>query len=632
MSSFLNQQLTDVGWDALSVALGGGTLTFYKMQAGSGTIANDAAIPPMTALVAPVYDIGITSYVIEGDGQITLFGNISSEQVTTGFNFKELGVFAVIEDPVAGQGGTPAGANITAIQGTPSTQANPVVPPPSYGTPLMYSYANSYATSDYIPGAAESTDVVNTIQVTVKIDKATNVQINITAGQQFAVANIGAPSVGAGPWSYTQANVGYFKRLVAGAAMLVTEDTNTITIGQKQLTSDLDLYVANGNPDISPDFSTIQNALDYLGQFVIPTAIQARIHVSAGTYVSPNVIHVAHPNSQSITIQGPQLTMRTGTSVSIVGSANNWNLTVNGIPDTTEFAVNDWAIISNLQGVAVSHPLGCGFFKVLSKTASTVTVRAPNPKTSFSLAGTTVVNITPINVILTSSTLNQSVFSVGAQGLGLFQHIGVTSTVTPTLSMAAVFFGGTSTIKYIGVAGFNPPVNAQSDNIVHGIFSGASVSAYRCASTNNQNGISGAGNCNYTLEECASTYNKNHGIWIEAGNCTFVKTINFIGGNGGHGLVASTGGTMVVFASVPLAYVICHNNDLWGLYIANNGCLTFSTASCTLWLQNNGLTQAQKYDVNVVNYGLCAGSAGITGTRIFNSPVGTINSSGGLIN
>src|SRR4029077_14147931 len=121
----------------------------------------------------------------------------------------------------------------------------------------------------------------------------------------------------------------------------IHEDANTITIGQRQLTTDLDLYVANGNPDISPNFSSIQKALNYIGQYVIPTHIKARINVSPGTYTSPTPIVIDHPNSQSITIQGPQNATRVGTSLSITGSANNWNMTVNGISDTSQFAVND---------------------------------------------------------------------------------------------------------------------------------------------------------------------------------------------------------------------------------------------------------------------------------------------------
>src|SRR4029077_8771544 len=415
MSAFLNQRLTNVGWDALSIALGGGRLTFYKMQAGQGTIANDAAIMGMTQLVTPIVDIPINSYVIEGDGQITLFGNINSSELTTGFTFRELGVFATIEQPIGGKGGTPSGPNIQVIPQTPSTQANPVVPPPAEGTALMYSYCNSYAASDYIPGKNEATDVTNTVQVTIKIDEAQNVVINVLAGQQFSVVNIGPPSVGAGPWSYTQANVGYFKRLVPGPMTDIHEVTNTITIGQKQLTADLDLYVANGNPDISPNFSSIQKALNYLGQYVIPTAIRARINVSPGTYTSTTTIIVDHPNSQSITIQGPELTQYVGTSLSITGTAYTWNMTINGIANTGQFVVNDYVIINYVAGVTTaSHPLVCGCFKVLSKTASSVTVRVPNPKSSFSIVGAANIKIVPVSVMLTCSTKNSSVMYIGS--------------------------------------------------------------------------------------------------------------------------------------------------------------------------------------------------------------------------
>jgi hypothetical protein len=60
------------------------------------------------------------------------------------------------------------------------------------------------------------------------------------------------------------------KRLVAGAQTLITENTNTITIGQKQLTSDLDLYAANGNPDISPNFPRSKRRWIILGNTASP--------------------------------------------------------------------------------------------------------------------------------------------------------------------------------------------------------------------------------------------------------------------------------------------------------------------------------------------------------------------------
>src|SRR6266576_1406248 len=201
MPNFLNQQLTNVGWDALATALAGGKLTFFKMQAGDGTIANDSAIPTMTQLVHPVCDIGIIKYQIDGQGQIEIFGNIASAQLDAGFTFRELGIFAAIEQHIVGLGGGPP-ISFTSTPALSGVGGNVVIPDPSTGTPVMYSYCNSYANSDFIPGKGQTTDVVNTVQVYVKIDKAANITIQITAGQQMSVANIGAPTVCAGPWSY----------------------------------------------------------------------------------------------------------------------------------------------------------------------------------------------------------------------------------------------------------------------------------------------------------------------------------------------------------------------------------------------------------------------------------------------
>ena len=640
MSAFLNQQLTNVGWDALSIALGGGRLTFYKMQAGQGTIANDAAIPPMTSLVTPVCDLAITSYLYEGDGQITLFANINSKDLDAGFTFRELGVFATIENPIAGKGGTPSGPNISAIAVTPGVTANPVVPPPAEGTALMYSYCNSYAASDYIPGSGETTAVTNTVQVTIKIDQAEDVQINILAGETFSVVNIGPPSVGAGVWSYTDANVAYLKRLVAGPMTDIHEDANTITIGQKQLTSDLDLYVANGNPDISPNFSSIQKALNYLAQYIIPTTVRARIHVSAGTYTSTTPILVDHPNSRSITIQGPQNTTRTGTSLSISGSAFAWNMAVNGISDTSQFVVNDWAIINHIGGTSTpSHGLACGMFKVLSKTASSVTVRVPNPEASFSMAGTNSIKITPISVLLTNSVVNTQVMRIGSYGIGLFQYVGIIPSAVPTLTMTVFSVGGTSNLKFIGVAGWQLGFNAQGNNQVNAFFVGADCGCDSCASTYNQSGFTVSGNGNLSLVGCAATYSTLRNIWVEGtGSVDFYREPTYVAGGwvlgsgAGEGIVLNNGGTGAIIAGIPPGYVFCHKNDGPGLLCLGGGMLAFSNTTCTLWLQGNQQSVATHYDVVVQNYGLVNGSVCIIGTRIFNSPVGTINSTGGLIN
>jgi hypothetical protein len=471
------------------------------------------------------------------------------------------------------------------------------------------------------------------VQVTIKIDQAQDVQINILAGQTFSVVNIGPPSVGAGPWSYTQANVGYFKRLVAGPMTDIHEDTDTITIGQKQLLADLDLYVANGNPDISPHFSTIQKALNYLGQYVIPTSIRARVNVSPGTYTSSTATVIDHPNSQSITIQGPQNTTYTGTSLSITGSAYNWDMTIYGISDTSQFAVNYYAIIHYVGGVTnVSHALACGCHKVLAKTASSVTLRVMNPKTSFSVVGASSIVITPISVILTSDVVNIGPVYIGSYGVGLFQYMAIIASLAPTLATSAIFMAGASHLKFVGVSLWNVLLNDLGNNTCQSINAVANVACEFCAATYNQSGFVASANGSYVLRGCVSNYHSFRGIWIESGAVTFVLDPTFVGGCTREGIALANNGYGAVQGGQPMGFVLCHQNDDVGLICYGGGGLAFSSSQCNMWLQGNGLASPTHYDVVVQNYGLVNSSACITGTRIFNSPVGVINSTGGLIN
>jgi hypothetical protein len=634
MASFLNQRLTNVGWDALSTALGGGRLTFYKLQAGDGTIANDDAILAMTGLKQPVCDIGITKYQIEGDGQITLFGNIVSDQLDAGFTFRELGVFATIEPPVGGKGGTPSGSAFQVAVAPPSVdlRSNPVVPAPTPGTALMYSYANAYAYSDYIPGKTDSTGVVNTIQVTVKIAEAENVQVTITAGQTLEVANIGAPSVGAGPWSYTAANIAWLKRLKEGPLIDITEDANTITIGQRVLTSDLDLYVANGNPDISPNFSSIQKALDYLGQYLIPVPIQARIHVSRGFYYSDNLIWCNHPNGQAITIQGPQNATQNATGFSITGSANNWSVTCTGIANTSQFVVGDWAM---LYGMGLNHAnngIVAGFYRVTAKTASSVTVQNRLWKTSFATTSTGL-EITPISVLLLRNQINESVIQFGAYGVGTFQYIGMIPNVAPDGSrpMSAVNITGDGYFNYVGIAGFQGTLSSTSQNVIRALAANGNLYLKHCAATYNMCGfVVSVGSI--ALDGCSVTDCWFRGLWCETGSFSVIYSATYCCGNN-QGVVISSNGNIGIVATYPNPGVLyIYRNDGWGIWVTHGGGMNFTSSICWVYVFQNNLSTTPQYDVVASNFGKVSSSAQISGSRIFNLPVGTVGANGGLIN
>ena len=411
----------------------------------------------------------------------------------------------------------------------------------------------------------------------------------------------------------------------------ITEDTDTITIGQRQLTADLDLYVANGNPDISPNFSTIQNALNYLGQWIIPTTIRARINVSAGEYISPDAIVVDHAGAQSITIQGPVTNTVAGTSVTITGSASNWSLRVNGISDTSQFVVNKWAIINVGNATSGNQTLLHGFFRVTAVAASSVTVLVPNPKASFSVTGTTTVAITPINAILKRSLVNGNVVNIGAYGIRLFQYIGVLPGVQPTLAMNAVFIGGSSNLVSVGIAGFNMAFNTNADNLQAACLAAGTCHCDACAVSNNQHGFMAGTGGHYLFRGCAFSYNNNIGLYLEGGSARFIYEASHLGGNY-RAMHCAGNGSIGLVATVPPAYVLVEYNDHWGLLLYSGGSLTFSSTACILNMYQNGLSQPTHYDVVAQNYGLASGSVCITGSRIFNSPVGVIKITGGLIN
>jgi hypothetical protein len=627
MAAFLNQQLTDAGWDALSAAAGGGRLTFYKMQAGSGAIVNDAAIPPMTQLVAPVTDIGITKYEIDGKGQITLYGNIASVNLPAGFTFTELGVFAAIEQPVAGLGGSPMPPSIVT---TPPTTVTPDIPDPSAGTPVMYSYCNSYELSDYIPGSGETTDVVNTIQVTVRIDKAVTPVVNITAGQQLSITNIGPPEVGAGPWSYTQANVAYLKRLVQGPGILLLEDADTITVEQKQLTADLDLYVANGNPDISPNFSTLQNAIDYLGQFLIPTTIKARINMSGQTFNTAQRIILNHPNAQNITIQGPQNPALTGTSItSITGSAYNWSVTFGGFTDTSSVAVGNYAIVDRINATAANNEgLVTGFFLVTAVTAATITVKVPYSKASLPVSGVNSVRLTAISALIVTTVKNVGGFYASVYGISLFQYVGFVAGVIPDASLQAFACSGAASLKYVGAYGYiatNPttPVNCI------GIAAFAGVNCTSCACT--YNGIGYTGGIAF-MDGNISSHNQSRNFWMDgASNSGFYEGTSRGSASGEINLLV-TGGNNFGMGYNPKGQTVLKLQQS-----GSHGIEVYSRSSA--W-SNNYMpyanidirgTPAGYYDLCVLSMGLAIISYIITGPKLFNIPVGQLSNDGSLI-
>jgi hypothetical protein len=143
MAQFGGMKLTNAGRNILAKALTGKPLKFTKAWAGDGYPPADEEILTMTDLVKPhremeIADMSIPPYI--GTAKITVV--LSNKDMTAGFFLREIGLFA--QDP-------------------------------DTGAELLYGYANSQDTADYMPGQDGADPVYYRFDLTVIVDQAKNI-------------------------------------------------------------------------------------------------------------------------------------------------------------------------------------------------------------------------------------------------------------------------------------------------------------------------------------------------------------------------------------------------------------------------------------------------------------------------
>ena len=168
---------------------------------------------------------------------------------------------------------------------------------------------------------------------------------------------------------------------MAGDGIEILDDAltppETITIGLKKLTVDLDLYVPLAHPLGTPEtsFATIQEALDSLDAIAIPPERMATIHVYRGVHVLSSIIMVDHPQSDRIRLLGDIDPSVTITSVgATTGGAGNYSIPVN-VSSAAGIAVDDMVGITNLTGDYPAAAALHGAFLVVGVTGNTVTIQ-----------------------------------------------------------------------------------------------------------------------------------------------------------------------------------------------------------------------------------------------------------------
>jgi hypothetical protein len=305
--SLSKQEFTNAGRAMLGRAQNGETLTISKLVVGSGTVTLPDDLWPLTSLVAHQLDVDISARRDYGNGTMLVEGSFLSSEAAAAFLLREVGIMAHI----------------------------------AAETDQLYSVANVLADSpDTVDPASPS---VQAFKVKLVIDRipAANLVIQIGPSENVIGENVGADTVGPGVYKEVAANVLRFKRIAAGTGISVTEDAgqNTITVGQKVLSIDTDLYVDPTFNNVAPNFSTINNAFAYLAPFYIPSNLVARINCSANQFSES--LNIRHPQADRIQLIGATPISTNVTAINNV-DAQTFNVQV---ASATGLAVGDLVVL-----------------------------------------------------------------------------------------------------------------------------------------------------------------------------------------------------------------------------------------------------------------------------------------------
>ena len=149
MAAFPTMTLTNAGQALQTKVQAGATLTFTRIALGDGQL-NDQPISPLTALISQKASVEVDSVRVVDDSTAQASGFFSNADITTGFWWRETGLFA--QDPDNGE--------------------------------ILYGYTNAGDAGDYIP-TVEDTRIEKYIFCSIAVANATTVDITIPQSDTF---------------------------------------------------------------------------------------------------------------------------------------------------------------------------------------------------------------------------------------------------------------------------------------------------------------------------------------------------------------------------------------------------------------------------------------------------------------
>ena len=149
MAAFPKMTLTNAGQALQTKVLAGETLTFTRIALGDGQL-NGQPIAPLTALISQKATVEVDSVRVVNTSTAQVAGFFSNADISTGFWWRETGVFA--QDPDVGE--------------------------------ILYGYTNAGDAGDYIPTVAD-TRIEKYIYCSIAVASATTVDITIPSSDTY---------------------------------------------------------------------------------------------------------------------------------------------------------------------------------------------------------------------------------------------------------------------------------------------------------------------------------------------------------------------------------------------------------------------------------------------------------------
>lgn len=600
---FTGAYITVVGANAIASSIAGTQLIVTSVAVGSGIAAGltPGTKANITTLASQKMTLGSVQTTANnlGPGIVGVLCVLDTANApTTQFNLTEVGVFAKLG---------------------------------AAGTPFLLAYYPCQTPGDVIVQQTGLSRIQSNIELLINVGVGANVAITVVAGNPVFIPPVKSP-----------------KNTIAVTTPLDTSG-NILEwdIDIPTIVNSTTLFVAAGNNNVAPNFSTLQNALNYLDGFVIPNGVQITISVAPQQFDSSSTIFINHVNGQRIVISGQQLPDVTFTGIgAITGSAGNWNVALTGCSSTANISASATAptrLNVFFIGGTTNASVITGFFPVVAVSGSTVTINVQYGGSTFpSMAGSTGGAFSPINTIFRFNAAVGGIFISGG-GLGGLYNVGVISNITlsGTINVTGIEAVAPSNFNRVGVR------NWQNGTINTSGFAFANNQIYldHCSASNNGVGLISFGNASVLATTAAFTNNSCIGLWCQGGQFVSENGIVYLAGNGFILGSSTPGGNAAQISanSVLTCQAAYINNTLThgfyyvvfnagpGVSVSYASIVDQSTANEYILANNNGiLLTGTKYDA-VVDIFSFVPSAAIQGSRIFNVTVGTMSPTGGLI-